>query len=67
MDGLAFARAVRAEGAWRDLPMVALTGRVEPIAIARGREAGFTDYVAKYDRDALLGSLTECLATALAA
>jgi len=67
MDGLAFARAVRAEGPWRELPMVALTGRVEPAAIARGREAGFTDYVAKYDRDALLGSLTECLATALAA
>jgi two-component system chemotaxis sensor kinase CheA len=65
MDGLAFARAVRAEGPWAALPMVALTGRVEPAAIARGREAGFTDYVAKYDRDALLGSLTECLNAAL--
>jgi two-component system chemotaxis sensor kinase CheA len=67
MDGFAFARAVRAEGPWRELPMVALTGRAEPAAVARGREAGFTDYVAKYDRDALMTSLGECLAAAVAA
>jgi len=67
MDGFAFAREVRAGGAWRDLPMVALTGRVDAAAMAMGREAGFTDYVAKYDREALLTSLAEVLDAALAA
>jgi len=67
MDGFAFAREVRAEGIWRDLPMVALTGRVDAAAVAQGRAAGFTDYVGKYDRDALLTSLAEVLDAALAA
>lgn len=66
MDGLAFARAVRAAGPWRDLPLVALSGSAEPPDVARGRDAGFTDYVAKYDRDALLGSIRQCLAPHLA-
>lgn len=67
MDGYAFAREVRASGAWQDLPMIALTGRVEPAAVARGRSAGFTDYVGKHDREALLASLTECLAVSVVA
>jgi two-component system, chemotaxis family, sensor kinase CheA len=67
MDGLAFARTVREGGAWRDLPMVALTGRADPAAAARGRDAGFTDYVGKYDREALLASLRDCLAPPVAA
>ena len=56
MDGFAFAAAVRAGGAWASLPMVALSPRAEPADVARGREVGFTDYVAKFDRDALLQS-----------
>jgi two-component system chemotaxis sensor kinase CheA len=67
MDGLSFARNVRASGAWLRLPMIALSSRAEPEDIARGREAGFTDYVAKYDRDALLSSLRECLSSPIAA
>ena len=67
MDGLSFARNVRASGAWMRLPMVALSSRAEPDDVARGREAGFTDYVAKYDRDALLSSLRECLSSPIAA
>jgi two-component system chemotaxis sensor kinase CheA len=67
MDGYAFAREVRSGGLWQDLPMLALTGRVEPAAVARGRAAGFTDYVGKYDREALLSSLSECFVVPLAA
>ena len=67
MDGLSFARNVRASGAWARLPLVALSSRAEPDDVARGREAGFTDYVAKYDRDALLSSLRECLTSPIAA
>jgi two-component system chemotaxis sensor kinase CheA len=67
MDGLSFARNVRASGAWARLPLVALSSRAEPDDVTRGREAGFTDYVAKYDRDALLSSLRECLSSPIAA
>jgi two-component system chemotaxis sensor kinase CheA len=67
MDGLSFARNVRASGGWMRLPLVALSSRAEPDDVARGREAGFTDYVAKYDRDALLSSLRECLSSPIAA
>jgi len=62
MNGIAFVRAVRAKGRWADLPVIALTGHVAPEQIELGREAGFTDYVAKGERQALLMSLQQCLA-----
>jgi len=61
MDGLAFARVVRASGTWTGLPMIALTGHAEPRDVEAGRDAGFTDYVAKFEREALLASLQQCL------
>lgn len=61
MDGLAFVRRLRAEGTWKDLPVIALSGKTQPVDIAAGRAAGFTDYVGKFDRDALLASLHQCL------
>jgi two-component system chemotaxis sensor kinase CheA len=64
IDGFALARALREGGAWQDLPLIALTGRAAPHDIAAGRAAGFTDYVAKYDREALLTSLRQCLGAA---
>jgi two-component system chemotaxis sensor kinase CheA len=62
MDGFAFAREVRQGGIWQELPLVALSGRDGPVDVEQGRSAGFTDYVGKYDRDALTASLCECLA-----
>ncbi|MGG5812340.1 chemotaxis protein CheW [Falsiroseomonas sp. CW058] len=67
MDGYAFARTLREGGAWAGLPIVALSGRAEPEHVARGRAAGFSDYVAKYDREALLESLRGCFDLAAAA
>jgi two-component system chemotaxis sensor kinase CheA len=67
MDGFAFARAVRDGGAWAALPLVALSGRVDPAAMAKAREAGFTDFVPKYDRDALGDSIRACFAVPVAA
>jgi two-component system chemotaxis sensor kinase CheA len=61
MDGLEFARQVRASGPWVSLPMIALTGRDGPADAARGRQAGFTDYCRKFERDLLLESLRNCL------
>ena len=62
MDGLAFARVVRDGGSWAALPMIALSAHAEPRDVEAGRDAGFTDYVAKFQRDALLASLQQCLA-----
>jgi two-component system chemotaxis sensor kinase CheA len=62
MDGYAFLRAVRDGGAWASLPAVALTSRVSPADLAQGRDAGFTDYVAKFDREAILAAVRAALA-----
>ena len=47
---------------WAGLPLIALTSRVAEADIHRGREAGFTDYVAKFDRAALLAGIAQVLA-----
>ncbi len=61
MDGLAFARAVRADGPWASLPMIALSAHADPLQVEAGRNAGFTDYVAKIQRDQIIESLHQCL------
>jgi two-component system chemotaxis sensor kinase CheA len=61
MDGFTFASTVRQEGPWRDKPMVALSSHASAKDLDRGRVAGFSDYVAKFDREALLASLSEAL------
>ncbi len=62
LDGFAFARAVRSSPPWADVPLIALTGRVSEADLARGRAAGFTDYIAKFDRDALIAGIGQALA-----
>jgi PAS domain S-box-containing protein len=47
MDGDAVARALRADPAFRDTMLVALTGYAAPEDISRSREAGFDHHVAK--------------------
>jgi two-component system chemotaxis sensor kinase CheA len=61
MNGFDFAQAVRAEGRWAKIPMVALSSHATEKDFERGREVGFTDYVAKFDRDALLQTLAQSL------
>ncbi len=67
MDGFAFAEAVRASSEWNETPLVALSGRVQPDFVARGREAGFTEYVGKSDRERLLRTLSSALGESEAA
>ncbi|MDB5401209.1 MAG: cheA1 [Rhodopila sp.] len=57
MDGIQFARAVRAGGSWAALPLLAMTAHSDMETARLGREAGFTDYVAKFEREALVASL----------
>ncbi|SDE77495.1 chemotaxis protein CheW [Rhodospira trueperi] len=59
MDGFAFAAAVRQTPDWADTPLVALSSHASERDLERGRQAGFDDYVAKFDRDALLVSLQQ--------
>jgi two-component system chemotaxis sensor kinase CheA len=67
MDGIQFARAVRAGGPWAALPMLAMTAHSDMENARIGREAGFTDYVAKFEREALVASLRASLAEMVAA
>ncbi|UPG71016.1 chemotaxis protein CheW [Roseomonas gilardii subsp. gilardii] len=63
LGGIELARTLRQGGAWAGLPMIALSSRTTPEAIRQAREAGFTDYVGKLDREGLLASLRQCLGT----
>jgi two-component system chemotaxis sensor kinase CheA len=67
MDGLDFARKVRADGIWSQLPLIALSGRAEPRDIDSARAAGFTDFVAKFQREGLLDCLRTVLSVPVAA
>ncbi|MFN0042342.1 MAG: chemotaxis protein CheW [Alphaproteobacteria bacterium] len=62
MSGFELAETLKRDKRWRDVPLVALSGRTAEADLDRGRRAGFTDYVAKFDRDALLASLKDTLA-----
>ncbi|WP_308909267.1 chemotaxis protein CheW [Pseudokordiimonas caeni] len=61
MGGLEFARALRADKRFAHIPLVALSSLATERDIARGREAGFDDYVAKFDKETLLRSLAQQL------
>jgi two-component system, chemotaxis family, sensor kinase CheA len=67
MDGLQFARAIRAGGIWAELPLIAMTGHTDPQYAQAGRQAGFTDYITKFEREALVASLRSNLAETVAA
>jgi two-component system chemotaxis sensor kinase CheA len=64
MSGFEFAEAVRRHPRWRETPLVALSSHTAPDDLDRGRAAGFNDYIAKFDRDALLQTLAETLVQA---
>ena len=62
MNGFDFAAAVRAEGRWQAIPMVALSSHATDKDFERGRAVGFNDYVAKFDRDSLLATIAQTVA-----
>jgi two-component system chemotaxis sensor kinase CheA len=61
MNGFEFAQTVKKMARWQHTPMVALSSHASQRDIDRGRAVGFNDYVAKFDRDALLQTLAETL------
>ena len=61
MDGFQFAEEVLGDERWKDTPIVALSSHTTQRDFDRGRAVGFTDYVAKFDRDSLMSSLSQTL------
>lgn len=59
LDGFRFAERVRGELHLEHLPIIAMAAGRNPDSIERGRIAGFTDYVAKFDRTGLIAALRE--------
>jgi two-component system chemotaxis sensor kinase CheA len=56
MDGLALAKTIRAD---RNIPVIALSSMTTPEMIERVRRAGFSDFVAKFDRQGLIAAIKE--------
>ncbi|MCK5546248.1 MAG: response regulator, partial [Rhodospirillaceae bacterium] len=63
MDGFQFAGEVQKDQRWGEIPMVALSAKTTDEDFERGKEAGFKDYVAKADRDELVRSLAQTVAS----
>ena len=59
MSGYELAQAVRSDERTANLPIIALSALTSPDAIKRGRQVGFHDYVAKFDRPGLIAALKE--------
>ena len=61
MNGYEFARTVRGNPLWCETPMVALSRHATEKHKMRGADAGFQNFVLKFDRDALLYTVSEVL------
>ncbi|RYF11180.1 MAG: chemotaxis protein CheV, partial [Deltaproteobacteria bacterium] len=61
MDGMTFARRVRAQAQFAKVPMVALTTRFSPESVAEGLAAGFTEYLEKMNAEVLLSHLKKLM------
>jgi two-component system chemotaxis sensor kinase CheA len=59
MSGFDLAESMRGDPRTAHLPVIALTSIVSPEAVERGRQVGFHDYVAKFDRQGLIAALKE--------
>ncbi|MEA2873709.1 MAG: two-component system, chemotaxis family, sensor kinase CheA, partial [Hyphomicrobiales bacterium] len=59
MNGFELAEAIRADARSAHVPIIALSSVTSPATIERGRQAGFHDFVAKFDRQGLIAALKE--------
>ena len=57
IDGFGLAERVVADPQLQSTPLIALSSHTDPAIIERGREVGFLDFVAKFDREGLLSTL----------
>src|SRR5215217_4807317 len=59
MNGFDLAEALRADPQSADVPIIPLSSVTSPAAVERGRQAGFHDFVAKFDRQGLIAALKD--------
>jgi two-component system chemotaxis sensor kinase CheA len=59
MSGFELAEVVRKDERTSKMPIIALSALTSPESIERGRQVGFHDYIAKFDRPGLLAALKE--------
>jgi two-component system chemotaxis sensor kinase CheA len=59
MTGFELAKMIRDGSPWQEVKLVALSALKSEADINRGLEAGFDDYVAKFDKEILLRSLSQ--------
>ncbi|MEQ9046734.1 MAG: chemotaxis protein CheW [Sneathiellaceae bacterium] len=64
MNGFDFAAEVRRSPDWQAVPLIALSSHATQHDFEHGRTVGFSDYIAKFDRDALLTVLSHTLGEA---
>jgi len=61
MSGFEFAEAIRRDGAWQHVPILALSSTAEPAHVEKGKAAGFFDFISKTNRTDLLGALARAI------
>jgi two-component system, chemotaxis family, sensor kinase CheA len=59
LSGYEFTTQVRKDARYADTPIIAMSAHATPAAIQKGRDAGFSDYVAKFDRTGLIAAIKE--------
>jgi two-component system chemotaxis sensor kinase CheA len=59
VNGFEFAEMLRRDPRFRTTPIIALSALCTPASIERGRQSGFDDYVAKFDRPGLIATLKD--------
>jgi two-component system chemotaxis sensor kinase CheA len=61
MSGFEFVEALKQDQRWAHVPVIALSSHATAMDQDRGRKAGFANHVAKFDREALLTTLSQTL------
>ena len=61
MNGYEFAKSIRGESKYKNLPMIALTTRFNQVDQKRGADSGFNKYLEKLKSDELLEAIHELL------
>lgn len=61
MDGFEFAQKLKASNDLKDIPLLALSSHATPQDIDRGHKVGFSRYIAKFDKDTLLNTISQTL------
>lgn len=59
LSGYEFTAEVRKDSRYAHTPIIAMSAHATPAAIEKGRLAGFSDYVAKFDRTGLIAAIKE--------